>query len=101
MVSGRDADAFYRLFQDGRVIVMRSEGGDEHTVAVGAGNDHIVGGPGSDLLSGGDGADVVDARDGEPDVVDGGDGTDTALVDRSDRVVNVEHVLRPEPRNLA
>jgi Tol biopolymer transport system component len=84
-------------------------GGDDHlsggqgedVVRGGPGNDHIVGGPGSDLLAGGPGDDVIDARDGEPDMVDGGSGVDTALVDRSDRVVDVEHRLRPEPRNLA
>ena len=78
-----------------------SGGEGEDVVRGGDGKDHIVGGPGSDLLAGGPGDDVIDARDGEPDVVTGGPGVDTAMVDPSDRVVNVEHVLRPEPRNLA
>ena len=77
-------------------------GGDgSDVVCGGAGDDEIVGGPGSDVLRGGDGNDLLDARDGAPDVVDGGSGFDTALVDHGDRVVNIEDVHYVEPRNLA
>ena len=65
------------------------------------GNDHLNGGAGLDVLRGGDGDDVLDARDGVADVVDGGEGFDTAFVDRGDRTVDVENINFPEPRNLA
>lgn len=77
-------------------------GGDGSDVLCGDnGNDHITGGPGSDVLRGGAGEDLLDARDGAPDVVDGGSGFDTALVDAGDRVIDIEIARRPEPRNLA
>jgi hypothetical protein len=40
------------------------------------------------------GDDVIDARDGRADTIDGGPGRDRALVDRFDRVRNVERVQR-------
>ena len=40
------------------------------------------------------GNDLIDARDGRADTVDGGAGRDRALVDRFDRVRNVERVER-------
>jgi dipeptidyl aminopeptidase/acylaminoacyl peptidase len=46
------------------------------------GNDTIVAGPGSDLVNGGDGDDTIDSRDGDPDFVNGWQGTDTVLADR-------------------
>lgn len=77
-------------------------GGQGSDLVCGAGgNDHINGGAGADVLRGDDGDDMLDARDGIPDVVDGGDGFDTAFLDRSDRAVGVENVNYPEPRNLA
>jgi dipeptidyl aminopeptidase/acylaminoacyl peptidase len=76
-------------------------GNDSDVVCGGTGADHIKGGPGLDILRGGDGDDVLDARDGVADVVDGGKGFDSAVVDRGDRTVNVEKVSFPEPRNVA
>jgi len=77
-------------------------GGPVHDVLCGSsGDDRITGGPGSDVLRGGDGNDVLDARDGTQDVVDGGPGVDTAIVDRFDIVVGVENVRYAELRNLA
>ena len=52
----------------------------------GAGNDTIDGGDGDDQLSGGPGNDTIRARDGYPDIVTCGPGTDTATVDTLDSV---------------
>jgi Ca2+-binding RTX toxin-like protein len=41
-----------------------------------AGPDALYGGPGADVIAAGAGADVVGVADGEPDVVDGGEGRD-------------------------
>ncbi len=69
----------------------------------GAGNDQLRGGPwrdrltggsGHDILRGGLGADVLFARDGEPDLVDCGKGTDKAYVDPLDLVTHCEKVFR-------
>jgi hypothetical protein len=43
------------------------------------------------------GNDFIDARDGEPDTVDCGDGTDIAVVDSIDTVTNCETVLDKRP----
>lgn len=59
-----------------------------------AGNDDIKGGPGSDLLAGGAGDDVVDSRDGEPDTIICGSGTDRVFADDTDEVSpSCEHVI--------
>src|SRR6267378_1690747 len=59
----------------------------------GGGNDELVGGPGSDTLTGGegqdtfesgDGNDVIHARDGVPEHVSCGSGTDSADIDLRD-----------------
>jgi Ca2+-binding RTX toxin-like protein len=56
----------------------------------GAGADTITGRDGMDFLYGYGGNDTLNALDGFPDVVDGGADTDTATVDSSDDVSNVE-----------
>ena len=59
------------------------------------GPDKITGGPGRDRLSGGGGDDTINARDGERDMVNCGQGTDTATVDRIDSVSpNCETIKR-------
>src|SRR5919198_578946 len=81
----------------------------------GAGNDHVEGGHGNDTVTGGPGRDVIYgdataaycgwysckipfgndviyARDGEPDSIDCGIGTDKAIVDPIDTVANCETV---------
>lgn len=56
----------------------------------GTGNDYLHGGSGTDSLFGEDGDDTLSAMDREADVVDGGPGNDTALVDATlDDVVGV------------
>jgi Ca2+-binding RTX toxin-like protein len=56
------------------------------------GNDIIDPGPGIDIVDGGPGNDRITARDGTPDVVNCGDGTDTAIVDAFDSVEACEIV---------
>jgi Ca2+-binding RTX toxin-like protein len=57
----------------------------------GAGNDLITGGAGTDTLLGGNGNDTIYAKDGARDLVNGGPGADTAVVDpKLDRLVSIE-----------
>ena len=51
---------------------------------------------GHDIVCGLDGDDLIRARNGKRDVIDGGPGSDTAIVDRIDVVRHVEHVKRPQ-----
>jgi len=64
------------------------------TVLGTVGNDHLTA-RGGDIVCGLDGNDVIRARNGKRDVIDGGPGSDTAVVDRIDVVRHVEHVKRP------
>lgn len=52
----------------------------------GEGADALFGGAGLDLLLGGDGGDRINARDGRRDAVECGDGADSVIADRRDRV---------------
>jgi hypothetical protein len=58
----------------------------------GAGNDVITGGAGRDRISGQAGSDTIMAADGDRDTVDCGAGSDRAVVDGIDLVVNCEAV---------
>lgn len=66
----------------------------DNRLSAGQGNDFIDGRKGADQLFGEDGADRILARDGVRDLVDCGDGQDTAMVDRFDRVRNCEDIRR-------
>jgi len=66
-------------------------GGDQ--LDAGADNDTVVGGPGADRMLGGTGNDRFDAVDRDRDLVDGGEGEDSARLNRGDRAQNVEHVI--------
>jgi hypothetical protein len=61
------------------------------------GNDDITGGAGADSLFGQGGNDTIHARDGEPDTVDCGPGTDHAITDTIDTVRNCETVDAAAP----
>lgn len=61
-------------------------GAGDDTITTGAGADVVDGGPGADHLTTREGNDTVMARDGNPDVIDCGDGADTAVVDATDTV---------------
>jgi Ca2+-binding RTX toxin-like protein len=92
-----------RLFGgDGRDSVLGFGGHD--VLGGGAGNDllrgsggrdRITGGGGSDVLLGGAGRDAFRARDRTRDRLHGGNGFDSARVDRLDVVRRVESVQRP------
>jgi hypothetical protein len=73
------------------------------SIEAGRGDDSIRGGrngeaidlgKGEDKAKGGGGNDRINARDGERDVINGGAGRDVAVVDRKDKVKNVEVVKR-------
>jgi Ca2+-binding RTX toxin-like protein len=69
------------------------------------GNDTIAAKPGLGgrlgvLAAGGSGNDRIEVRNGAPDSVQGGSGTDSAVVDLADAVADVESVDRP-PRAVA
>ena len=69
---------------DDNDIVEGGPGGD--SISGGDENDALNGGPGSDGLSGGNGDDQIAARDGEPDSVRCGTGSDGVVVDYNDNV---------------
>ena len=70
-------------------------GGSEDALYGGGGNDTVTGNGGPDILYGGDGDDTVNARDGVADRLDCGTGTDSAVADAIDVVVNCETVSLP------
>jgi Ca2+-binding RTX toxin-like protein len=73
--------------------IYAGRGRDE--VRAGNGRDQVAGGGASDQLYGGGGNDTINARDGYEDAVNCGTGTDTAYVDRIDRVNrDCENVFR-------
>jgi Ca2+-binding RTX toxin-like protein len=59
----------------------------------GSGNDVLAGGAGRDTFNAGDGDDLLDARDGAPDVLFGGAGTDSARRDLLDELDGIELIL--------
>ena len=73
-----------------------NRGQDE--VRAGNGRDRVFGGRGEDRLYGGGGNDTMNARDGYRDDVNCGLGTDTAYVDKLDRInEDCENVFVPGP----
>ena len=77
-----------RLFGGGGGDLL--DGGDD--------NDILVGGAGPDRMLGGNGDDRFDAVDRDHDLLDGGDGEDSARIHRGDRANNIEHVFVGPPR---
>lgn len=67
--------------------------GNRNVLNGGAGNDTITGGGGKDVLIGGEGNDLFLARDGKRDVTIGGDGIDSASLDKKDWRTQVELLL--------
>jgi Ca2+-binding RTX toxin-like protein len=74
-----------------RMIVSGGSGDD--VIRGYEGRDRLRGGPGRDRINGEAGRDVIYARDGRRDVVDGGDGSDVAHVDRGDVVLSAVRVF--------
>jgi Ca2+-binding RTX toxin-like protein len=86
---------------DGRDSVSGGKGDDwidggaaDDKLDGGSGADTVIGSAGKDAFVGGKGDDTLIAADGTRDTVDCGKGTDTAVVDRDDRVRGCEHTLR-------
>lgn len=73
-------------------------GSGENFLTGGAGGDTITGGPGFDYVRGGPDDDVVDVRDGQVDRVLCGAGDDTVRADRTDLLVDCEHVSLAPPQ---
>jgi Ca2+-binding RTX toxin-like protein len=92
------------LVKPGVPMAVQADGGDgndnlkgaeeQDTFFGGLGDDTLDGGGGNDLLDGQDGDDTLLARDGVGDLVRGGAGIDSAKVDKSDIVVDVEKIDR-------
>ena len=92
------------LVKPGVPMAVQADGGDgndsltgaeeQDTFFGGVGNDTLDGGGGNDLLDGQDGDDTLLARDGVGDLVRGGAGIDSAEIDKSDIVTDVEKVDR-------
>ena len=74
---------------------IRGGGGDDLVIG-GDGTDLVYGGAGRDRLFGSAGDDAISAHDGEPDVLDGGPGTDEVSADRfsAERTAGFETVRR-------
>jgi hypothetical protein len=71
-------------------------GGDRDRIAGGPGDDAIDPGPWPDIVAAGDGNDYITAADYTADRIDGGAGSDTAVVDPQDSLTAVETV-KPGP----
>jgi Ca2+-binding RTX toxin-like protein len=71
---------------------FKGNGGND-TLFGGDGNDTLDGGAGADQLVGQAGNDRFYARDGVIDIVDGGSGTDSAQVDKTDKRTSIETLL--------
>jgi RTX calcium-binding nonapeptide repeat (4 copies) len=97
------SDGLAPLLPDG--MTLRGNVGDDlltggdtaDEIFGGDGNDTLNGGGGHDLLDGGSGNDVMQSRDGTPDLVFGGAGLDSAVVDFGDGVDQAETVDVPAP----
>lgn len=74
------------------------EGSDRRAVLLGGAGDDILRGGGP---NGGAGDDLIQSRNGHPEVVHCGPGTDRVWADPGDRLVGCERRLRSRPRALA
>jgi Ca2+-binding RTX toxin-like protein len=76
----------------GNDVLSGGPGNDELHGSLG--NDRLDGGPGRDEIEADEGRDYVIAADGRRDTVNCGPGRDSARVDRFDRVIGCERVVR-------
>ena len=99
-----DADERFEYFGDplptyGPVTLVGTAAGNRLTGS--SGPDTITGAGGVDVLEGMAGDDVLHARDGSPDRVRCGRGTDTALVDAVDQVSDTCEIVDVLPATVA
>jgi Ca2+-binding RTX toxin-like protein len=75
--------------------------GDNHRNILdgGPGNDTLIGNGAKDLFIGGPGNDLFVVRDKKRDTVIGGDGDDTAIADKQDKLIEVETIDVPTNGN--
>ena len=80
---------------------LRGGRGDDVLIG-GAGGDRLRGGQDDDVLDGGDGDDVINARGdgGDPDEVVCGEGDDTVLLGRNDRIMVEAGASNDEPEGV-
>jgi len=81
-----------RIIGSSAANFIKGNGGND-TIFAGDGNDTLDGGGGADSLLGQAGNDRIQARDGVIDVVDGGAGSDSAQVDKTDKRTSIETLL--------
>jgi hypothetical protein len=90
-----DVDAFGGSSTEAHVVISIFGGLGNDTVTGGPEPDVISVGPGVNVAKGADGNDRLLTRNGTRDtLVDCGPGIDTAVIDRLDRPIGCEHVLR-------
>jgi len=81
-----------RMIGSSAANFFKGNGGNDSLFG-GDGNDTLDGGGGADSLVGQAGNDRLQARDGVIDVVDGGAGSDSAQVDKTDKRTSIETLL--------
>jgi Ca2+-binding RTX toxin-like protein len=92
-VIGND-QANYITFRDNGFTGVFFQGGrGNDTLVGGSGNDTLVGDEGKDQLIGNGGDDTFPARDNKKDIIIGGDGFDTATLDKKDKHSEIELLL--------
>jgi len=89
-----DGAANYVEGGDGGNDTLYGRGGND-TLLTSDGDDKVVGGPGSDEIATWGGDDRVNSRDGEPDTIRCGAGTDTVVADPLDTLTDCENVQLP------
>jgi Ca2+-binding RTX toxin-like protein len=92
-VIGNDQANYITFRDDGATGVFFQGGRGNDTLVGGSGNDTLSGDAGKDLLIGNGGDDVFLARDNKKDKIIGGDGFDSASVDKKDKRDEVEILL--------
>jgi len=95
LISG--GDGHDELYGDLGNDTIRGGKGPDY-IEGGPGNDNIDGGPARDVILAGDGADVIKARDHQRDSIVCGNGKDTVIADRTDKLTGCEKIKLPRRR---
>ena len=92
LVGGKKSDRLKGRAGDDR---LGGKAGNDEMLG-GDGGDKLIGGTGYDQMHGDAGDDLIRARDGQPDLVDCGEGLDRAVVDEvEDGVFDCEELIEP------